>query len=635
MTGILLVTGGSRGIGAATARLAAQNGYAVAINYRAAQDQAQALAAEIEREGGRVIAVQADVASQNQVEAMFRAVDAFGPLGALVNSAGISLIAPTADLEQGALERLLAINVIGTMLCCREAVRRMSTRRGGQGGAIVNVSSMAAKIGGRPGRTAYAASKGAIDSFTVGLAKEVAREGIRVNALRPGMTMTDMTDAVRRDPAALCPHRRDHRDEPLRRARGDGAADPVAALRRGLVHLGCLARRLGRRLHRGLGRRAPKTPRAPARTTPWPPRPPHPSPASRCRGCAISTASCRRWTSRGLDGIVATLPQNVFYLTSFNGVARKADEPRPYAVILSRAAPEHPVLVVADYYLATFLAQPSWVEDIRPYRAVMMPLDLPPRREDIDRFIPSHGAGVAWLERARQNYSFDMAGAVRGALRDLKLERGRVAFDDMGFGFRLGLEHLAVVDGYDPLMFARAVKTAPEMRLLERATRLNEAAIGRTIDAWQQGATWRDLNRAYAQAVADLGGFVRDPGGMVWGHPRGADPAICLSTGLEDDEVAPGTHVMFDCHGTLDLYCWDGGKTWVVEGEPEGGARQFAKATAAVADDLLDAMRPGVRISQLHARARASLMCFPWRTGDDAGVASHASTVLKMRRADA
>jgi Xaa-Pro dipeptidase len=308
--------------------------------------------------------------------------------------------------------------------------------------------------------------------------------------------------------------------------------------------------------------------------------------------------------ARGLDGIVATLPQNVFYLTSFNGVAHKADEPRPYAVLFSRTAPEHPVLVVADYYLATFLTQPSWVEDIRPFRAVMMPMDLPPRREDIDRFIPNHGTGVDWLERARQHYSFDMAAAVRGALRDLKLERGRVAFDDMGFGYRLHLEDLAVVDGYDPLMFSRAVKTEPEMRLLERATRLNEAAIARTIGAWQKGATWSDLNRAYARAVIDLGGFVRDPGGMVWGHPRGTDPAICLSTGLEDDEVAPGTHVMFDCHGTIDLYCWDGGKTWVVEGEPEGGAKQFAKATAVVAEDLLDAMRPGVRISELHARAR-------------------------------
>jgi Xaa-Pro dipeptidase len=307
---------------------------------------------------------------------------------------------------------------------------------------------------------------------------------------------------------------------------------------------------------------------------------------------------------RDLDGIVASMPNNLFYLTSFNGIAHKSDEPRPYAVVLSRQAPEHPVLVIADYYLATFLRQPTWVEDIRPFRAVMMPLDLPPQRADIDRFIPRSGAGIDWLERARERYAFDMASAVRGALADLKLERGRVAFDDMGFGFRLGLEDLEVVDGYDPLMFARAVKTPVEMSLLERATALNEAAIRRTVAAWDKGATWRDLNRAYAQAAIDLGGFVRDPGAMVWGHPRGADPALTLQTGLEDDEVAPGTHVMFDCHGTLDLYCWDGGKTWVVEGEPEGGAKRFAEATAAVAEALLDAMRPGARISALQARAR-------------------------------
>ncbi|MGH6903463.1 MAG: M24 family metallopeptidase, partial [Geminicoccaceae bacterium] len=238
-------------------------------------------------------------------------------------------------------------------------------------------------------------------------------------------------------------------------------------------------------------------------------------------------------TARDLDGIVASLPYNVFYLTSFNGVAHKADEPRPYAVVLSRQAPEHPVLVIADYYLATFLRQPTWVQDIRPFRAVMMPLDLPPARADIDRFIPRSGAGIDWLVRARESYAFDMGGAVRKALFDLKLERGRVAFDDMGFGFRLGLENLEVVDGYDPLMFARAIKTADEMRLLERATQLNEAAIRRTVAAWDQGATWRDLNRAYARAVTDLGGFVRDPGGMVWGHPRGADPTLMLQTGLE------------------------------------------------------------------------------------------------------
>jgi len=308
---------------------------------------------------------------------------------------------------------------------------------------------------------------------------------------------------------------------------------------------------------------------------------------------------------RGLDGIVATLPYNVFYLTGFNAVAHKADEPRPYAVALSRHAPDRLVLIVADYYLGTLLKQPSWVEDVRPFRAVMMPLDLPPSRSDIDRFIPEEGAQVAWVERARRNYTYDMRSALCRALRDLKLDRGTVAFDDVGAGLRLGVEGMQVADGYDPLMFARAVKTDTELRLLERSTRLNQAAIRRTMSAWSKGATWRDLNRAYAGAVIDLGGFVRDPGGMVWGHPRGADAAITLATGLEDDEVAPGTHVMFDCHGTIDLYCWDGGKTWVVEGEPDGGARLFAKATAQVGEALLDAMRPGARISELQARARA------------------------------
>ena len=203
VTGALLITGASRGIGAATARLAARQGYAVAINYCSARDRAEALLGEICAAGGEAIAVRADVAHQDQVARMFREVDErCGRLTALVNSAGTNGGPETevADLDQAALERLFAINVIGTMLCCREAVRRMSTTHGGAGGAIVNLSSMAATIGGRPGRSAYAASKGAIDSFTIGLAREVAQDGIRVNAIRPGMTLTDMTDAVRRDP---------------------------------------------------------------------------------------------------------------------------------------------------------------------------------------------------------------------------------------------------------------------------------------------------------------------------------------------------------------------------------------------------------------------------------------------------
>lgn len=308
--------------------------------------------------------------------------------------------------------------------------------------------------------------------------------------------------------------------------------------------------------------------------------------------------------ARGLDGIVATTPQNVFYLTGFNAIAHKSDEPRPYAVMLSRHAPGQPVMVLADYYLATYLAQPSWVEDLRPFRAVMMPLDLPPGSADIDRFIPRKGSGSKEFERARRNYAFDMGTALRGALKDLKLDHGRVAFDDPGFGMRLALDGVEIADGYDAFMYARAVKTETELRLLERATQLNEAAIRRTIKAWQPGASWRDLGQAYARAAVELGGFVRDPGAMVWSHPQGDEAAITLQTGYEDGEIGRGTHVMFDCHGTINFYCWDGGKTWVAGDEPAAVGKRNADATARVTEALLEAMRPGARVSTLQTRAR-------------------------------
>ena len=304
---------------------------------------------------------------------------------------------------------------------------------------------------------------------------------------------------------------------------------------------------------------------------------------------------------RGLDGIVASTPLNVFYLSGFNGIAHKADEPRPYAVVLSRHTPEHPILVIADYYLATFLAQPSWVRDIRPFRAVMMPIDRAPQREDIERFIPQEASELEWMRAARSNYTFDMASALRAALRELRLDGARIGFDDLGFGQRLGV---AAVDGYDTFMSARAVKTPTELELLRRATAINRAAIERTIGSWRRGMRWRELNRAYHAAAADLGGFVRDPGAMVWGHPRGAEAALTLQTGFEDFELEPGVHVMFDCHGTLDLYCWDGGKTWVVGGEASAEGRRNLHATAQVAEALVAEMKPGARPSELQARGR-------------------------------
>jgi len=308
--------------------------------------------------------------------------------------------------------------------------------------------------------------------------------------------------------------------------------------------------------------------------------------------------------SRDIDGLVVTQPYNVAYLSGFNATAHKSDEPRPYAVILSRQAPRTPVLVVADYYLATFLTRPSWIEDIRPFRAVMMPLDLAPDRADVERFIPRSGRDQAWIADARRRYAFDMSASLRGALADLALEDAKLGFDDLGYGLRLGIPMDRLRDAYDCLMDARSIKTPLEIRALEEASRLNEKAIRDTIARWDPAMTWADLTRVYGEAVLALGGFVRDPGGMVWGHPPGDDAAITLQTGAERDKVVAGTNVMFDCHGTLDLYCWDGGKTWVAGAEPSMMARRYARATAAAAEDLLEAMRPGARVSQLQARAR-------------------------------
>ncbi len=194
MEKVLLVTGGSRGIGAATCHLAAREGWAVAVNYTANSLAADEVVREIRAGGGRAMAVQADVADEAQVLRMFEQVDAkFGRLTGLVNNAGVvDVTARVEDMSVARWKRMFDINVIGSLVCAREAVRRMSTRHGGAGGSIVNLSSAAARLGAPGQYVDYAAAKGAIDTFTIGLAKEVAAEGIRVNAVRPGLIETEI-----------------------------------------------------------------------------------------------------------------------------------------------------------------------------------------------------------------------------------------------------------------------------------------------------------------------------------------------------------------------------------------------------------------------------------------------------------
>jgi len=194
MKPVMIVTGGGRGIGAATALLAAARGYAACVNYVHNRSAAEAVVAAIRNNGGEALAVAGDVALEADVMTLFQTVDKlFGKVTALVNNAGIlERQMRVEEMDAARLQRVLNTNVIGSFLCAREAVRRMSTSCGGQGGAIVNISSMAAKLGGSGEYVDYAASKGAIDAMTVGLAKEVADQGIRVNAVRPGVIYTEI-----------------------------------------------------------------------------------------------------------------------------------------------------------------------------------------------------------------------------------------------------------------------------------------------------------------------------------------------------------------------------------------------------------------------------------------------------------
>jgi NAD(P)-dependent dehydrogenase (short-subunit alcohol dehydrogenase family) len=194
MNKVLLVTGGSRGIGAATALLAAQNGWSVAVNYTANSLAADEVVRQIRASGGQAMSVQADVADETQVLRMFEHIDAkFGHLTGLVNNAGVvDVTARVDEMSVARWKRMFDINVIGSLICAREAVRRMSTKHGGEGGSIVNDSSAASRLGSPGQYVDYAAAKGAIDAFTIGLAKEVAAEGIRVNAVRPGLIETDI-----------------------------------------------------------------------------------------------------------------------------------------------------------------------------------------------------------------------------------------------------------------------------------------------------------------------------------------------------------------------------------------------------------------------------------------------------------
>ncbi|MEM7250115.1 MAG: M24 family metallopeptidase [Pseudomonadota bacterium] len=308
--------------------------------------------------------------------------------------------------------------------------------------------------------------------------------------------------------------------------------------------------------------------------------------------------------AQGLDGLVVSTSNNVFYLTGFNALAQKSDEPRPFALVISRHEPEHPVLVLPDYYVGAFATHPTWIEDFRPYRGVMLPFDIDVPQSALLRFAPSATHDEPWMRSALSHYAPDMTKALEKALSDLGLDRGRVGFDDLRLGQKFMSRDRVIDDAYAILMSTRSVKTQGEIAALERATSVNRYAIETAIGAWQPGMSYNNLNEVYEHAVVERGGHVHDPGAMVFFNGGGVDPYISISAGSEDFDLRPGMHVMFDCHGTLGLYCWDGGKTWVVDRQLDARSQRVAQATADAMVEIEAAMRPGVRVSELQAIGR-------------------------------
>lgn len=313
--------------------------------------------------------------------------------------------------------------------------------------------------------------------------------------------------------------------------------------------------------------------------------------------------------ARGLDGLLSYYSRNVLYLSGYasgttaiygeaNGVA---------AFVISRHQPEHPIAIVPDFEATYFLHQPTWVKDIRLYRSVILPFDVPTEPKALDRFIPAGARDVAWLQHAKQSYAESLPRACVQALRDVGLDRGRVGFDNLSFAPLVASElpHLRVADAYGLLKFVRMVKMDAEVSLLREGHRLNQGAIEHVVRAWTPGMSWNELITSYYLEAIRRGGFIFDRGSVVLFNPRGSESAIQFSTGLEEDfPLEPGMHIMFDCHGRLNNYNWDGGKTWVVDGDPRGQEKEIAGACGDAMEELLNAARPGLKLSELQARAR-------------------------------
>lgn len=316
-------------------------------------------------------------------------------------------------------------------------------------------------------------------------------------------------------------------------------------------------------------------------------------------------------TARGLDGFVSYYDTNVYYFSGFTPSARHALQEANglAAVVLSRAEPDHPVLLVGDQQFPFFLNQPTWITDIRPYAGGIRQLDLPDELNGLHRFVPRAFAESEAGRLAAARYYPGLRAGVRAAIDDLGLHRGRLGTDNLSFSLALDLPDAEIVDGYGLMKYVRAVKTPAELEILHQATMINQVAIQRTVASWEQGQTWHEMNHHYMRHVLDLGGFIRGPSPLAIANPLPGEPDALLMQSLrERDYVIPeGTNIVIDGHGEWMEYSWDGGKTWAAGDQPSAEATRVANACADTLQEINAALRPGVRVSELQAAGREVL----------------------------
>jgi Xaa-Pro dipeptidase len=321
-----------------------------------------------------------------------------------------------------------------------------------------------------------------------------------------------------------------------------------------------------------------------------------PAPARLCNVDRLITVLA----DRGLDGIVALTATNQYYLASFGRHHSIPEENGLFPVIFSRHHPEHPVLVMPDFDLARLSFQPTWIEDVRPFRSVLPP-GVQPSWDELSRFVPDRAFADAGTALGNGVYYPEMVTAIHAAMRDLGLDRGVVGFDNLAVGQAIAsaFPNLTAARGDGPLRHTRASKTEVEVQLLRESTRINQTALERTVASWTPGMTYHDLTLSYQLQSMLLGGTPNLPDTFALTNPPVPDAAIHAELEVVDFELQPGRSVIFDCHGAYNGYCWDGGKSWIVGDEP---SRVLNHAWQAVTDAMHEihlAARPGITVNQL------------------------------------